>query len=76
MKIVSHIFPLLRRLSLMIIADVQQPEANADSSKDVKAEEMGEPVYWLSPYSCFLRLCPFCFAERSRESKLRSPRKA
>jgi hypothetical protein len=28
----------------MITTDAQVPDINADSSKDVKAEEMGEPV--------------------------------
>jgi hypothetical protein len=37
-------FSMSYLLYLTITADAQVPDANADSSKDVKAEEMGEAV--------------------------------
>ena len=37
-------YSLSHRHALTVAADAQQAEANADPSKDLKAEEMGEPV--------------------------------
>jgi hypothetical protein len=74
MKNVSlpHLTSIFLR-DLTSIADAQVTDANADANKDVKAEEMGEPVCFGSSLNFdffFVSNTLFCRAQLRRQARV------